>query len=224
MSGGGFTGVLTGRRFSYDPGRTLQMPGRGGSMAGHYEGVDEDGQPVYIRSAAELSPIDAPTVRRVRHAIDVARHEAVRGCRSIVQLIDHDDQVVEVYGFGANYDVVSAAWEWADRVLLDELIACDGDREQLAASVEATVGAALTCLHAAGSIHSDVAPNNVVRVGGVWKLADLDSVVKEGEPIIGMPKDPRYRLPAVDVGDPARREMDEYGLRAILSEIVAGPE
>jgi serine/threonine protein kinase len=37
--------------------------------------------------------------------------------------------------------------------------------------------AALEALHALGYIHCDVAPNNVLEVEGVWKLADLGGCV-----------------------------------------------
>jgi hypothetical protein len=56
----------------------------------------------------------------------------------------------------------------------------------------------------------------------VWKLADLENTVPpENEPIRGLPREP-FRLPGVDIGDPARREMDEHGLRAVLARIAAG--
>lgn len=151
-----------------------------------------------------------------------ARSAAVVDCPTIVQLVDYEDHTVDVYGFGDNYDVVAAAWEWGDSVLLDELARGDYASDELASDVEAAVDAALACLHAAGLVHSDVAPNNVVRVRGEWKLADLDQVIREGEPITGLPREPSpYRLPGADVGQPARRELDTYGLRTLVERIRA---
>ena len=68
-------------------------------------------------------------------------------------------------------------------------------------------------------MHSDVAPNNIVRASGVWKLIDLNQVAREGEPVTGLPKAGRYVLDSVQLGDPARPEMDTHGLSAILAEI-----
>lgn len=107
-------------------------------------------------------------------------------CATIVQLVDYEDRRVDACGFGDDYDVVRAVWEWGKLVLLDELRCGSYAADELAEGVEAGVGASLACLHAAGLVHSDVAPNNVVRVGGVWKLADLDHVVREDEPITGL--------------------------------------
>jgi serine/threonine protein kinase len=191
-------------------------------MLGHHEGADvETGEPVYIRSVAELSSHDAATIRRVRHAIDIARSAAVVNCPTLVQLLDYADRTVDTYGFGDSYDVVTAAWEWGECVLLDELCSGAYVAAELASGVEAGVTYALECLHAAGLVHSDVAPNNIVRVAGVWKLADLDNTVRANEPITGVPAK-AYRLDGCGVGDPANRAMDEHGLRVVLERIAAG--
>jgi hypothetical protein len=190
-------------------------------MAGHHEGVDvEREEPVYIRTVAGLTPDDVPDVHRVRRAVEIARMAVVVECPTIVQLVDFEDKAVNTYGFGANYPVVTSAWEWGDRVLVEELLAGGYDAAELPGDVAAGVGGALACLHAASLVHSDIAPNNIIRVGGVWKLADLDNIVPEGEPITGLPGDDTYRLAGMDVGKAARREMDEYGLRAVLERIV----
>lgn len=41
-----------------------------------------------------------------------------------------------------------------------------------ATAIEANVGAALATLHALDLVHCDVAPNNVLRVNGMWKLGE----------------------------------------------------
>lgn len=46
--------------------------------------------------------------------------------------------------------------------------------------VERNVSEALRLLHSLGHVHCDVAPNNILRVGGVWKLADLDACRRRG--------------------------------------------
>lgn len=220
-----FTGQLTGRRFRYDHMRQLDAPGRpGATMSGHHQGIDvETGDPVYVRHVAELTEFDVEDMRRVRHAITVAQLPAVRGCPTLVQLIDFEDRMVDGAGFHEDWGVVTAAWEWGEVVLLDELRGGAYARDTLAADVAAGVGPALAALHVTGLVHSDVAPNNVVRVDGVWKLADLDHVVRVGEPITGLPREPSpYRLPGADFGQPARSELDEHGLRTLLERIAAG--
>jgi hypothetical protein len=56
-----FTGILTGRRFRYDPMQSLEAPGRPGTtMLGHHRGVDvESGEAVYVRSVIALTPRQA---------------------------------------------------------------------------------------------------------------------------------------------------------------------
>ena len=150
-----------------------------------------------------LAVVDRPRVFRpnsVRwRAIEIARLPVVVNCPTIVQLLDYEDTTVDLHGFGDNYDCVTAAWEWGDRVLIDELVEGEYEATELAADVEAGVGQALACLHAEGLVHSDVAPNNIVRVGDVWKLADLDNTVREGDQITGVPR-PAYLLDGMDVG------------------------
>jgi serine/threonine protein kinase len=188
-------------------------------MPGHHRGLDlERGEPVYVRAVAGLSPEDVDDLGRARHAIDVGRTAALADCSTIARLIDYADERVETYGYGDPYEVVHSAWEWGDRVLLDEL--CDGqyDSQSLAASVGESIGAAIECLHAVGLVHSDVAPNNIVCVRGTWKLADFDHTVREGERVTGVPKR-AYLLEGVAVGTPARREADDYALSVVLDRI-----
>jgi hypothetical protein len=50
---------------------------------------------------------------------------------------------------------------------------------------------------------------------------DLPTGTARGSPIVGLPKDKRYVLPGVELGDPAKPEMDYYGLDAVVAEIRA---
>ena len=42
---------------------------------------------------------------------------------------------------------------------------------------------ALQHMHAQGLVHADVKPRNAVRVGGAWKLIDLDAAARTGTPV-----------------------------------------
>jgi hypothetical protein len=78
-------------------------------------------------------------------------------------------------------------------------------------------------VHGAGLVHCDVAPSNIVRVEGRWKLADFDVCVPAGEPTVGQPPLERYRTPGRDVGAPARPQFDWDGLRAVVAQVRGGP-
>lgn len=223
-----FTGKLTGRVFRYDMRQPLEAPGvwegsGAPTLFGHHRGIDEEGEPVYIRVVDAIDPIQhAGKLVRIRRAIAAAQIEPVAACPTIVRLIDYDEQVIDTHGFGEPYEIVRAVWEWGERVLLDALHQTVDDRGALADAVEQTIGAALDRLHDAGLVHSDVAPNNIIEVRGTWKLADLDNVVRVGKPVTGLPRARRYRLDGVDIGTSAAPEIDHHGLQVVVGEIRRG--
>jgi hypothetical protein len=120
---------------------------------------------------------------------------------------------------------ITEIWEWADfplhELLGDEQPESppDGAVEQ----IEANVGAALACLHSIGVIHCDVAPNNIFRVDGVWKLGDLDSCVARGKPTNRGPTNRRYlhpeRLQSPGPIPLAREEFDTWALDQVLERL-----
>jgi serine/threonine protein kinase len=115
-----------------------------------------------------------------------------------------------------------AIWEWAECSLLDFLSDPDEDPRAVAGAVESNVGAALAVLHGIGIVHLDVAPNNILRVDGTWKLADLDSCVERGMPASRVPRVEFYVHPdRIDANPPppARDEFDTYGLSRVLSRL-----
>ena len=88
--------------------------------------------------------------------------------------------------------------------------------------VERNVSVALRLLHSLGHVHCDVAPNNILRVGGVWKLADLDACRRRDEYADRYSRQERYRHPDRHDGQPvpwAREEFDWYGLDQVVREL-----
>jgi serine/threonine protein kinase len=113
-----------------------------------------------------------------------------------------------------------AIWEWADRVLHELPDDPGPGRTPVADQVAANVGAALDVLHGLGIVHCDVAPNNIMRVDGVWKLADLDSCIARGDPVIRGPLRERYLHPdRRDGPSPARNEFDTWALEQVVQRV-----
>ena len=176
------------------------------SKATCYRALDPDGRRVFVKC---VEPDDGDGLERAEREIEahgrLGRHPAVLpllgACTS---------------PRGSSYRV----FEWAD-VALHDLLAgyAPALRDPLAAGVEDALGSALRAVHAAGLVHGDVAPNNVVRVAGRWKLADFDVCVPEGEATVGQPRLGRYVTPGREVGQPARCAFDWDGLRALLADV-----
>lgn len=85
------------------------------------------------------------------------------------------------------------------------------------AAVNENVGEALRALHKLGVVHCDVAPNNILRVCGEWKLIDLDSCVSVGSPAIRRPNAAYCHPDRKDGSAPARPAWDEYGLEQVTT-------
>jgi serine/threonine protein kinase len=179
---------------------------RGGSSAFYHRYIKEE--------------IYADDIARLRTAIEVASLREVAASVVIVRLLDIYE-TADTTGEWAFPGTLGAIWELAD-IALDEFLAYpDDDKEDVAKQVKVNVGQALDQLHALGWIHLDVAPNNVLRVGGIWKLADLDSCTRRGEPVTRTPglsayihpkRRPNKRVDAVD-------EFDHFGLEVMVKAL-----
>jgi len=155
-------------------------------------------------------------VTRLRTAIEVASLPDIAASPVIVRLLD----VHETIGVTGEYGypgVLGAVWELADVSLQGFRENPDDDPIRVASEVEVNVGCALETLHALGWIHLDVAPHNVLRVNGRWKLGDLDSCTRRGEPVRRNPGIVRYIHPKRRTGVAmAVEDFDRWGLAEIL--------
>jgi serine/threonine protein kinase len=191
------SGGETGRTWRARIAATLPFAGNGFYRRG--EGEEE----VVLLHELPKEEMYADDIARARQAIDVFRRPEVREAPTIRQLID----IFE------NDHVLVLVYEWADESLHERL----GGGHLAGAEakrIEANVSAALAVLHGLGLAHCDVAPNNVLDVGGVWKLADLDNCVTFGKPVTSFPPE-RYRHPEAVPGASADAVFDLYGLEQI---------
>lgn len=129
----------------------------------------------------------------MRTAIEVASLPQVASSPIIVRLLDVRE-TADTTGEYAYPGVLGAVWELADRSLHEFLQNPDDDRRLVAGEVETNVGQALAVLHGLGWIHLDVAPNNVLRVDGVWKLAAIGDESKRSV----VASVPRENVPTAD--------------------------
>jgi hypothetical protein len=171
-----------------------------------YRGCDAGGRPVFVKGVDDG---DAEGRERAEREVEALRR------------IGPQVRVLGLLGTAATagghrYRV----FEWADLALHDLL---DGYAPALRAllgdAIEDDVAQALRAVHAAGLVHCDVAPNNIVRVRGRWKLADFDVCVPIGAPTVGQPRLGSYRSGDREVGAPARTAFDWDGLRAVVAQV-----
>jgi len=199
-------GRLTRRRFAFH----FQFDSRPfGGAGSRFEGREEGVGPVLIHRVPR--EVDGPDEWecRTREAIDLHLNPAVAGCTRIRQLIDWVETEPFLYGI----------YEWGDLSLVEFLAEHgDSDLQELETAIRHSGTAALRALHSIGHVHSDVAPNNFLRVGSAWKLIDLDNALPAGTPWIRFPR-LRYRPDGVATGTPRDYTHDWNSLEKVLARI-----
>jgi hypothetical protein len=212
-------GETTGRVWRYHPTMDrIDAPGERWKAT-----ADDDGSPACVH-IVQKDGLWQDEVDLLRVAIGVARLPEVVRCPTLLRLLDTKDvETVEMKNVGTVPGSLFAIWEWATLSLHEYLADPDGDPEAVAAEVAANVGRALDVLHRLGYVHLDVAPNNILLVDRVWKLADYDSCVREGEPAGRLPRSKQWlhpdRVPGDSKPPAARKEFDLYGLEQVVAAI-----
>lgn len=213
------TGDRTGRTWSYHV--TADSQGADPGFGERWSVADvSDGSVAYYHQYRKSDDY-AAEIARMRTAIDVATLPEIAASPVIVRLLDVHETEATTGEWGVP-GLLGAVWEFADLPLNKFQGQLDCDGRAVADDVERNVGQALDELHALGWIHCDVAPNNVLRVEGRWKLADLDSCTRRGELSTRKPAD-RYLHPRRQAGDAlADGDFDRYGVCVIANELRGG--
>ena len=212
------TGDLTGRTWRFEPGRSL-------SFNRWHATAEDDGSEAMI-VLREKGGLWQREVDWMRRAIEVARLPEVVRAPTIRRFLDLCETQDETMRIGSEDQTAHGSlwsiWEWGDISLHDYANAPRDDMSDVAMAVERNVSEALELLHRVGYVHCDVAPTNILRVDGVWKLADLDACRRRNEYAEKYPRAERYRHRDRHDGRPvalAREEFDWYGLEQVVREL-----
>jgi serine/threonine protein kinase len=157
-------------------------------------------------------------------APDLAR--AMREARSSAAL--NHPHVVSIYDVVEEGDHIWLVMEYVDSRTLAQVIAQDGPLSpEATVAIGAQVAEALAATHAAGTIHRDVKPGNIlVTPDGVAKISDFGiaralgtgQLTSSGQ-VIGTPT---YFSPELARGDKPTRAADVWALGATLYAAVEG--
>jgi predicted ATPase/class 3 adenylate cyclase len=146
--------------------------------------------------------------------------------------IDHS-HIIPVYDAGEDAGRLFIAMRYVSGTDLAELLRADGKlAAQRAVDVVAQVGEALDAAHAAGLIHRDVKPSNVLVTResrrehcylsdfGLSRASDVPAALPgDGRMLSGTPA---YAAPELIAGEPAGGAADRYALACVLYECLTG--
>lgn len=127
--------------------------------------------------------------------------------------------VVRVYDVGSDEDGPYLVMQLVDG---PSVAAAQPGSEQ-AATIGNEIASALTALHAAGIVHGDVKPANILLADGTAHLTDF-GVARIGSEAVTGPvfATPTYAAPEVAAGGPPTPASDVYSLAIVLHELVTG--
>jgi len=148
-----------------------------------------------------------------------ARHAAMLSHPGVVQVRDYDD--------GSASGVPYLVMEYVDGPSLATVLRTEGTLSPgRVLDLVAQAADALACAHAAGIVHRDVKPGNVLVDGGQIKIADFGIAAAAGAVPVTMTGlvigTPAYLSPEQAAGMPATAASDLYGLGIIAYECLTG--
>jgi serine/threonine protein kinase len=195
----------SGRVWVVDESKEVAPQRRAKAFHGWQEGRENERVFVQRVAGGDLFDDDREHLRR---AMRIARLPKIGSCPFVLRAID-----------------VAEPW---DSFFFFEL--AEGSLQELghrgltpseAASLRTTIGEALAATHAAGYVHCDVKPDNILRVDDVWKLADFGGAVPIGEPVDVLPRDKQFVQPGITFGAHASTAIDRFALTAVLEWLEA---
>jgi serine/threonine protein kinase len=204
--------------------RTFAL-GREGVFAGHTIGRYQLGELIGRGGAGEVysardvidGSLAAVKLLRADRLNDDAKVRGFLEEATILTQIDNPHVVRTRHVGGATGDELPyIAMEKLDGETLAQRIAKRGrlDRGELRALIEGGT-AALAATHAAGAVHGDVSPSNLVLAGSTWKLIDFG---------LGAAGTPRFVAPERLAGAAASQSSDLYGFAACVYLAITGNE
>lgn len=180
---------------------------------------------------ARQEALDRPVALKVAGAplaTDAAFRERFRREAQAAAGLEHPN-VVTVLDSGADDEHLWLAMRLVDGPDLRVLLRRTGRLEpEQAVSVVEQVAAALDAAHAAGLVHRDVKPGNVLVEDGPGRelhveLADFGLVRPSGAAAPGDPEGtPGYAAPEQLAGEDASAAVDVFGLGCVLYELLTG--
>jgi eukaryotic-like serine/threonine-protein kinase len=201
--------------------RVQEKLGAGGMGAVYLARDDELGREVAVKVLRPLAAVGEPP----RELIERFRREA-----RAVALLSHAN-VVRVYDQGVEGDFPYLVMELVPGPTLADRIAAGPLELREVRTLGIQLASALDAAHAAGIVHRDVKPSNVLQSqSGIWKLADFgiahigDSTSAGGSLTITgqFLGTPAYAAPEMLEGSAAGRPSDVYSLAATLYAALAG--
>ncbi len=145
--------------------------------------------------------------------IDPAHRERMLGEAQAMAKVRHPN-VVTVHELGEAGDELYVAMELVDGTMLQRWLESPRPRAQRVALV-LDVGRGITAVHAAGLLHRDIKPDNIiVRADATPVLVDFGLARSTTKPALGVGSGiagtPRYMAPEVAAGAPASAASDQY--------------
>ena len=172
---------------------------------------DRDGRLLAIKRAPLGEPPSGRAAQGIIRETEVL--SAVRG-----------PAIIGLEGSGEVGGLPFVALEYVRGVSLDALIAAHGPLDpDSARAVAVDLARALGALHAAGWVHGDVAPSNVlVDDAGECRLIDYGVAARSGSARRDVAGKPGYIAPEVARGVAAHPAEDVYGWGVVVAECLAG--